>query len=126
MVAVVFCIYNDCANDAGDLIQQGAIGRVVQVLRDPDLGEVALGAAVADEVERASVPAAVPGCETQGTVSWPRWCFFQTTVLKVDRPGVGFERASEDAVRQWQYRPATKDGVKVRMWIAVRIVFKIE
>ena len=50
----------------------------------------------------------------------------QVRLLKVERPGVGFEKASEEAVRQWKYQPATKDGVKVRMWIAVRIVFKIQ
>lgn len=50
----------------------------------------------------------------------------EVRILKVDRPGVGFEKSSEDAVRQWRYEPATKDGVKVRMWIAVRILFKIE
>jgi len=50
----------------------------------------------------------------------------EVRILKVDRPGMGFEKASEDAVRQWRYKPATKDGVKVRVWIAVRILFKVE
>jgi protein TonB len=49
----------------------------------------------------------------------------QVRILKVDRPGLGFEKASEDAVRQWRYRPATSDGVKVRMWVAIRIPFKM-
>ncbi|HHQ48983.1 MAG TPA: energy transducer TonB, partial [Acidobacteria bacterium] len=47
-------------------------------------------------------------------------------ILKVSRTGVGFEKAAERAVRQWRYRPATKRGVKVRMWIPIRIPFKVE
>jgi len=46
-------------------------------------------------------------------------------IIKVTRSGVGFESASEDAIRQWRYRPATKKGVKVRMWVTVRIPFTI-
>jgi protein TonB len=50
----------------------------------------------------------------------------EVRILKVDRPGVGFEKSSEEAVRQWRYKPATKDGVKVRVWVAIRILFKVE
>jgi len=39
------------------------------------------------------------------------------------RTGVGFEKAAEDAVRQWRYKPATKNGVKVKVWIPVRMPF---
>lgn len=46
-------------------------------------------------------------------------------MLSCNRPGVGFERAAEDAVRKWTYKPATKNGVKVRMWIPVRIPFSV-
>ena len=44
-------------------------------------------------------------------------------IIKISHPGVGFEKASEDAVRQWRFRPAAKLGTKVRMWISVRIPF---
>ena len=44
-------------------------------------------------------------------------------ILKDSHPGVGFDKASEEAVRQWRFRPATKLGTKVRMWISVRIPF---
>ena len=47
-------------------------------------------------------------------------------ILKVSRTGVGFEKSAENAVRQWRYRPATKKGVKVRMWIPIRIPFQSE
>ncbi len=46
-------------------------------------------------------------------------------MLSCSRPGVGFERAAEDAVRKWTYKPATKNSVKVRMWIPVRIPFSV-
>ena len=46
-------------------------------------------------------------------------------MINCSRPGVGFENAAEDAVRNWQYKPATKNGVKVRMWIPVRIPFSV-
>ena len=39
---------------------------------------------------------------------------------------VGFEKATEDAIRKWRYRPATKDGVKVRMWVTIRVPFHFE
>ncbi len=47
-------------------------------------------------------------------------------ILKVSRQGVGFEKAAEQAVRQWVYRPATKKGVKVKMWIIVRVPFAVQ
>jgi len=47
-------------------------------------------------------------------------------ILKVSRTGVGFEKSAENAVRQWRYRPATKKGIKVRMWIPIRIPFQTE
>ncbi|MCP4901140.1 MAG: energy transducer TonB, partial [bacterium] len=46
-------------------------------------------------------------------------------ILNVSRTGVGFEKASEDAVRQWKYQPATKHGVKVRIWVTIRIPFTL-
>jgi len=42
-------------------------------------------------------------------------------ITEVSQTGVGFEKAAEDAVRQWRYRPATKEGVKVRVWVQIRI-----
>ena len=47
----------------------------------------------------------------------------QVRVLSVSRTGVGFEKAAEEAVREWRYQPATKNGVKVRMWVPVRVPF---
>jgi protein TonB len=45
--------------------------------------------------------------------------------IKATKEGVGFERATEDAVRQWRYRPATKNGVKVRVWVRIKVKLKL-
>lgn len=50
----------------------------------------------------------------------------EVRIVSASHSGVGFETASEEAVRQWRYRPATKNGVKVRMWLPVRIPFTIK
>ena len=42
-------------------------------------------------------------------------------IVNVSRSGVGFERATTDAVRQWRYTPATKNNVNVRMWVNARV-----
>ncbi len=46
-------------------------------------------------------------------------------VISVDRPGIGFEAATEAAVRRWRYEPATKNGVKVRMRVRIRVPFQL-
>jgi protein TonB len=45
----------------------------------------------------------------------------EVRIISVSRPGVGFESATEDAVRQWRYKPATKNDVNVRMWVTARV-----
>jgi len=45
-------------------------------------------------------------------------------IIKVDPRGLGFEEATEAAVKKWRYKPATKLGVKVRMWVTIRVPFK--
>ncbi len=46
-------------------------------------------------------------------------------VIRSSRQGVGFEDAAREAVEQWRYRPATKNGVTVRMWVTIRVPFRI-
>ena len=36
----------------------------------------------------------------------------------------GFNQAAEQAVRRWKFEPATIKGIKVRVWLPIRIVFK--
>jgi protein TonB len=55
---------------------------------------------------------------TDGTVE-------EIKIIRSTRQGVGFEDAASDAVREWRYRPATKNGVKVRMWVTIRVPFRI-
>ncbi len=46
-------------------------------------------------------------------------------ILSSTRKGVGFEKSSEDAIMKWRFKPATKKGVKVRMWVSIRIPFRL-
>ena len=40
-------------------------------------------------------------------------------VIHASRPGVGFEQAAINAVSQWRYKPATKNGVPVNVRLLV-------
>ncbi|HZF09504.1 MAG TPA: energy transducer TonB [Thermoanaerobaculia bacterium] len=40
------------------------------------------------------------------------------------RVGFGFDEAAVDAARRSTFRPATKDGVKVKMWTMLRVTFR--
>ncbi len=48
----------------------------------------------------------------------------EVRVVNVSRPGIGFEGATEEAVRQWRYKPATKNGVRVRVWVRIQVPFR--
>ena len=45
-------------------------------------------------------------------------------VLRDTVPRVGLGEASKAALEQWRWKPATKDGHRVRTWIAVQVPFK--
>lgn len=49
----------------------------------------------------------------------------RTEILKVASGDYGFERAAENAVKQWLFKPAQKDGVNVKVWKPIDIAFKI-
>ncbi len=49
----------------------------------------------------------------------------RTEILKVASGDYGFERAAENAVRQWLFKPAQKDGVNVKVWKPIEIAFKL-
>ena len=49
-----------------------------------------------------------------------------TRIISIDNPGFGFEEATVSAIEKWRYRPATKLGVKVRMWVTIRVPFNME
>ncbi len=48
----------------------------------------------------------------------------EVRIISVSRKGVGFEDATETAIMKWRYKPATKNGVKVRVWVAIRVPFQ--
>ncbi len=50
----------------------------------------------------------------------------RTNVLRKIQGGgtYGFEKASEDAVKKWKFKPAVKDGVNVKTWMPVGVVFR--
>ena len=37
----------------------------------------------------------------------------------------GLPEAAADYARRWKYRAATKDGVPVKVWTEVKVVFKL-
>jgi TonB family protein len=46
-------------------------------------------------------------------------------VLDVTRPNVGFERAAIDAIRQWRFDPATRNGEPVPSALAYSMTFSV-
>ena len=50
----------------------------------------------------------------------------EVRITRVEGRNLGFEDATEEAVMNWRYRPATSDGVRVRMWVTIRVPFRIQ
>jgi TonB family protein len=94
----------------GDLVTAGpGVARPVLVRQvDPEYPKLAQRMGIDGEVE---VEALVG----------PDGAVEDVRVVNVSRTGVGFERATIDAVRQWRYKPATKGDVNVRMWVPARV-----
>jgi protein TonB len=47
----------------------------------------------------------------------------QVTLVRTTRPGYRFEAEAERHIRARRYRPATKDGVAVRVWLPIIVKF---
>jgi TonB family protein len=45
-------------------------------------------------------------------------------VLRDVAPDLGLAAASREALEQWRWKPATKNGVNVKTWLAVQVPFK--
>ncbi len=52
----------------------------------------------------------------------------RTEVLQASSagPSAGFERASQEAVVKWKYKPAVKEGTYVKVWMPVSVSFNIK
>jgi TonB family protein len=50
----------------------------------------------------------------------------EVRITKVEGRNYGFENATEEAIYKWRYKPATKDGVKVRVWVTIRVPFRLQ
>jgi TonB family protein len=48
----------------------------------------------------------------------------EVRILRGVKPDLGLDGAAEKAVRGWRFRPATKDGVRVKTWYNTSIPFK--
>jgi TonB family protein len=66
----------------------------------------------------------VGGTVTVNALISERGDVIRTEILKGIKGGYGLERAAETAIRQWQFKPAEKDGVPVRVWKPLDIVFR--
>jgi protein TonB len=50
----------------------------------------------------------------------------EVRITRVEGRDLGFEKATEEALSKWRYRPATKNGVKVRVWVTIRVPFRLQ
>ena len=50
----------------------------------------------------------------------------EVRVIRVEGREFGFEKATEEAIRKWRYKPAMKKGVRVRVWVTVRVPFRLQ
>ena len=50
----------------------------------------------------------------------------EVRITRVEGRDLGFEKATEEALYKWRYRPATKNGVKVRVWVTIRVPFRLQ
>ena len=49
----------------------------------------------------------------------------RVSILRGIKGNLGFEKAAENAVKRWKFRPAEKDGVAVKVWKPIAIAFKL-
>jgi TonB family protein len=50
----------------------------------------------------------------------------EVRIIRVEGREFGFEKATEEAIYKWRYKPATKKGFKVRVWLTVRVPFRLQ
>ena len=50
----------------------------------------------------------------------------EVRITKVEGRNFGFEKAAEEAIYKGRYKPATKGGIKVRVWVTIKVPFRLE
>jgi TonB family protein len=50
----------------------------------------------------------------------------KTEIISGIKGALGFNQSAQRAVRQWKFEPATIRGIKVKVWMRIAIVFKIQ
>jgi TonB family protein len=50
----------------------------------------------------------------------------EVRITRVEGREFGFEEATEEAIYRWRYKPATKKGVRVRVWVTIRVPFRLQ
>jgi len=50
----------------------------------------------------------------------------EVRITKVEGRSLGFEEAAEEAIFKGRYKPATKGGIKVRVWVTIRVPFQLK
>jgi protein TonB len=106
-------------NNAPAKASVGDIVSIKQVDTEPEL--------ISQELPR--YPGAAKGRGISGTVLLNALIsengdVLQTVVIRKMNSPYGFNEAAERAVKQWKFRPAWKDGVRVKVWKVVPIEFK--
>lgn len=70
--------------------------------------------------------ARIPGAVVLQAVILADGSVGEIEVLRCDRPGLGFEQASIEAVSQWRYRPARMRGEPVSVFFTIRVEFELQ
>ena len=104
---------NPAITKLGDLVPLGQAATPPQVLKmtDPVYPPLAL-------------QREIQGTVTVNALVSENGDVLQVAILNSQVKGYGLEKATEAAVRKWKFKPATKDGVNVRVWKPLAITFK--
>jgi protein TonB len=79
----------------------------------------------------ADYPAAARSFRIEGTVMMNALISEKGDVIKTEiitgiKGAFGFNQSAQRAVRQWKFEPATVKGIKVKVWMPIAIIFKVQ
>jgi protein TonB len=95
-----------------------------------EMGSPGLIAPVAQRKPPLAYPPVALRLRLQGTVELralvdERGAVENAQLVSAPESRLGFGEAAMDYVRKWKFRPATKDGVPVKVWLPIRINFDL-